>query len=429
MTRRSWAVAALLATLAGAAQGEHGLPQVVHPFDETDIVPTNVLVPLKGINGVPHALAELDSLEPRLVAGSTSVALRLVDTFDDMEGHTTPFPDDGGGYGENLILLAPRTLLAPNTRYAFTLGTGHAAVAYFDLTTGPKPDTTPPVWREAPFLDLTPTPADEPVMPATIRTAVDEPSDLPLYFIVELQPREPQSRPKRMLATLHLPSNGDPRCDYVNVWDHAHGVHEEDTDSDLGRRYLAKLTAVDAAGSRRRAPGPGIPIVWSGGLAICNDPKGPTAPAATPAPPQWLDKPALTSTADTNVKPTSEPGASYEHSLRLSVETTTVVAVELTLRRSKGAPTSYRRVALLAPTKPAGSHAASVSKATCAEPLITNADRQKPMPPDGEPLTLQVALIDPLGRRLEHLGPLLTVNNLHPARSRISVCASAKAPK
>lgn len=429
MTRRSWAVAGLLATLAGGAQGEHGSPMVVRPFDATDVVPTNVLVPLKGVNGVPHALTELESLEPRLVAGSASVGLRVVDAFDDMEGHATPFPDDGGGYGENLILLAPRTLLSPHTRYAFTLGTGSAAISYFDLTTGPKPDTTPPVWREAPFVDLTPTPADEPVMPATIRTAVAEPSDLPLYFLVELQPREPQARPKRMIAALHLPSTSDPHCAFVSVWDHVHGVYAEDTDSDFGRRYIAQLTAIDAAGSRRRAPGPGVPLAWSGGVSICNDPKGPTAPAVTPAPPQWLDKPALTSTADKNFEPTSDRGTPYEHSIKLTVETTTVVAVELTLRRSKGAPTSYRRVALLAPTKPASPRAASASSPNCAEPLITNADREKTMPPEGEPLTLQIALIDPLGRRLEHIGPLLTANNLHPARSRINVCARAKVPK
>lgn len=429
-TLRSLTIAALLASLAGAARGEDGSPGVDKPFDAGDVVPTNVLVPLRGVNGVPFGLSELEALAPRLVTDSTSVPLRIIDTFDDMEGHSKPFPNDGGGYGENLVLLAPRFSLAPNTRYSLMLGTGAAATIYFGLSTGSKPDAKAPEWRRPPYLELDTAKADEPSMPSRIVTAVADPSDLPFYFIVDLEPREPHARPKRMIAVLNLPSAADPHCGFASVWDHAHGVYEDDTDSDFGRRYAALLTAVDAAGNQRRAPGPGIPIVWSGSVAVCNEPDAPQTAQSQPPSPRWLDEPSHSSKVDKTFNPSDDRGTAHEHSLKLSVETTTVLAVELTLQRSKTPFTSYRRVGLLGPTKAAGGPVPS-RKGTenCVEPLITNADREKAMPPETEPVSVQVALVDPLGRRLEHFGPALTLQGLHPYRSRIRVCASASETK
>jgi len=430
-TRRSLAIAALLATWASVAHSEDGPPGVDVPFDEGDVVPTNVLVPLRGVNGVPFGLAELEALEPRLVSSSSSIPLRVVDSFDDLEGHAVPFPSDGGGYGENLILLAPRFRLAAGTRYAFTIGTGSAAASYFRFSTGSTPDLKGPEWQKSPYLDLATPEADEPLLPSRIVTAVAESSELPLYFIVELEPREAQARPKRMIAMLNLPSASAAHCGFADVWDHAHGVYSEDTDSDLGRRYVATLTAVDAAGNRRRAPGSGIPIVWSGGVAVCNEPGSAQPADMKPPPPQWLEAPSLSSNVDKDFNPSSDRGTAYEHTLKLAVETAAVVAVELTLRRSKEPFTTYRRVGLLGPTKRAAPDktASRASIETCVEPLITNTDREKPMPSETEPLSLTVALIDPLGRRLEHRGPALTVSHLHPERSHIRVCARGNATK
>jgi len=430
-TLRSLAIAAVLVGLASIAHGEHGSPGVVDPFDDGDEVPTNALVPLLGTNGVPFGLADLEELEPRLVNGSRSIPLRIVESFDDLEGHAQPFPDDGGGYGENLILLAPRFRLAPSTRYAFTLGTGSAQTVYFDVSTGNAPDAKGPEWRSAPFLDLAAPKADEPLLPADIITALDESPELPLYFIVDLAPREPHARPKRMMVTLHLPSTADRNCGSASVWDHAQGVYADDTDSDLGRRYVATLTAIDAAGNRRRAPGSGVPIVWSGSLAVCNRPGGPPAAAVTPAPPRWLAKPSHSAVTNPDFSPSADHGTAYDHALRLPVETTTVAVVELTLRRQKAPFTSYRRVGLLWPSKqaPSGQTSPRRDQENCVEPLITNADREKVMPSNDEPVSVQVAIIDALGRRLEHNGAPLTLSNLHPSRSRIEVCATADAKR
>ena len=419
-------MAVLLVGMTSPARGEDGLPGVVKPFDDGDVVPTNALIPLAGENGVPFGLAELAALQPRLVRPSGTIPLYVVDSFDDLEGHAKPFPSDGGGYGENLILLAPQSKLAPSSRYALTIGTGKGQAAYFDVSTGAGADTKAPEWQRAPFLELMSPEADGPTLPSHIVTALAEPAELPLYFIVDLEPREPVARPKRMIVALHLPSAGDRDCGFVRVWDHQHGVYAEDTDSDLGRRYVAKLTAVDAAGNRRRAPGSGVPIVWSGGIAVCNVPgalprAGPEAPA-----PRWLGKPTHASSVDAEFKPSDDHGTESKHSLTLPVETTTVAVVELDIRRLSSAGTSYRRVALLWPTKGASPTSAPPRPGkNCVEPLITNQDREKPMPSKDESVSVRIAIIDALGRRLGHPGPPFTVGKLHPDRSRIQLCATA----
>jgi len=411
------------------ALGEAGSPGLLDAFDGGDIAPTNVLIPLPGVNGVPFGLTQLAKLEPRLVDGSSSIPLRVVDTFDDLEGHATPFPSDGGGYGENLILLAPRWRLKPNTRYFFTVGTGSDATNYFGVSTGGGPDTTRPRWQRAPFLDPTPPKADQPLMPSYIITALDEPPELPLYVIVELQPLEPHAKPKRMIAALNLASNADTDsdCAFVKVWDHTYGVRTEDTDSDLGRRYLAKLTAMDAAGNQRRAPGSGVPIVWSGGVAICNRQAAVQSARATPPQPRWLGKPTHQASFDYDFNPsTRSRNTEYQHAFELPVETATSAFVELTIRRLKSPFTGYRRIALLWPTKPMSGGAGSPEPdgTNCEEPLITNTDRERAMPGD-EPLAIRFAIIDSFGRRLAHDGPPLIVSHLHPHLSRVLVCATA----
>jgi hypothetical protein len=441
---------AVTATLLGwesVAFGEAGSPSIVEPFDSGDMVATNALIPLLGINGVPVGLAELKKLEPRLVKGVETVPLRAVDSFDDLEGHATPFPSDGGGYGNNLILMAPRWRLTPNAGYAFTLGQGADATTYFNVATGGEPDTKPPQWRSAPLLDLTPVEADEPVMPSHIITALDEPAELPFYVVVRLEPLEPRARPKRLIAALHLPSSGDSDCSFVTVWDHARNVHAEDTDSDLGRRYLARLTAIDAAGNRRNAPGTGVPIVWSGGIAVCNRPaatpstatRAGAAPstalrssasvnsATLPAPPRWLGAPVHRATSNGTFNPSDDVrDTQYEHTLQLPVAFTSVAVVELTIRRLKAPFTSYRRVGLLWPTTPVSTANAAPTQTdgNCVEPLITNTDREKPMPTDSERVSVRVTLTDALGRRISHRGAPLIVSNLHPHLSQIRTCAS-----
>lgn len=423
-TAHSLALALVLVGSMKMARGESGSPGVVTPFDDKDVVPTNALIPLPGANGVPVGLTQLKKLAPRLVGASSSIPLQIVDSFDDLEGHSTPFPEDGGGYGSNLILLAPHWRLARNTRYAFTVGKGADATAYFHVTTGTEPDTTAPKWRRAPFLDLDDLHAENPLMPSHIITAIDEPPELPLYLIVNLVPQDPQARPKRMIAALHLASTDDDNCGFVNVWDHAHGVYAEDTDRDLGKRYMAKLTAVDAAGNRRSAPPPGVPVVWSGGVAVCNQPDLQQTTETKPAPPRWLAKPTHQSTINSNFSPASDQGTPYEHTLKLPIETTTAAFVELSIRRRSAPFTSYRRVALLSPTIRVSPNPASPAphEDNCVEALITNADREKPAPSNDEPVSVAIALIDALGRRLEHPGPPIVVTRLHPQRSRILVC-------
>lgn len=348
-----------------------------------------------------------------------------MDSFDDLEGHSTPFPEDGGGYGSNLILLAPRWRLSRNTRYALTIGKGTDATAYFDVMTGTEPDMKAPNWRRSPFLDLDDLHAKNPLIPSHIITAVDEPAELPLYFIVNLEPQDPRARPKRMIAALHLAStDDDDNCGLVNVWDHAHGVYAEDTDSDLGKLYVARLTAVDAAGNRRSAPPPGVPIVWSGSIAVCNQPDVSQATDARPAPPHWLKQPTHQATIDSNFSPASDEGTPYKHTLKLPVETTTTAYVELMIRRRSAPFTSYRRVALLSPTIRVSPNSASTAsdEDNCVEALITNADRKKPAPSNDEPVSVRVAIIDALGRRIEHPGPPLVVTKLHPEQSRVLVC-------
>jgi hypothetical protein len=112
------------------------------------------------------------------------------------------------------------------------------------------------------------------------------------------------------------------------------------------------------------------------------------------------------------------------HSFGLPIETATVAVVEVTIRRSKAPFTSYRRVGLLGPTKQASASArlGVAAEDNCLEPLITNADREKPMPPDDEPVTVSLALIDTFGRRDSGPGPPMAVSGLHPAGSRILAC-------
>jgi hypothetical protein len=130
------------------ALAEDGYPYYYFVFEGAGELPRNTLVPLHGANGVPFGFETLELEEPRVTAGKQSVPLKIVDSYDDLEGHTTPFPEGDSGYGENLILFAPAEPLAAKTLYSFMIGEHRLAT----LRIGDELDHEPPARPRPPFL-------------------------------------------------------------------------------------------------------------------------------------------------------------------------------------------------------------------------------------------------------------------------------------
>ncbi len=408
-----------------AVHGEHGMPGYSFAFGDGDVLPTNTLVPLHGYNGVPFGLSELAARKPRLVADKHVVALEIVDSYDDMEGHAKPFPDDGGGYGQNLILMAPKKRLKPATTYRLTLEAhrkGQPRMDLTTLTTGRTADTRAPRWRRAPTLK--PADARDP-MPSTIVTAIDDVGKLPFFVIIDLTPLDAGAVRKRMIATLHGAAgadseanddgdNGDEggNCDRVTVYDHALGVFGDDTDRSTGRRYAVRLTAVDMAGNRRRAPGKRLSVVWNGGLTICNNPAYvPVRAARIPAAPRWLGAPR------SQVRKATAAGSRDTAVITMPVVTDTAVYVELIARPADKTRPRLRYLALLEST-------AVPDRGKCARADITNDDRDKSMPAGTKRVAVRATLIDPLGRRFKQKTPALLI--ARDAAERLEVCFEAE---
>jgi hypothetical protein len=341
--------AAAMLLFCRGADAEHGMPGYSFVFAENAPPPTNTLIPLAGTNGVPFSLRSLKQGRVRAVSegGGHIVPLEIKDSYDDMEGHGTPFPDNGGGYGENLILLSPQTELTAGKTYSIEVDLtpdekGSEPYVLTALTVGNTPDKTAPTWRSAPFLRL-PIEGnhndayegeDAPLTP-TLVTAIDGLSDQPGFVIIDLSPLDAKARPKRMIATLPPkdPKTGKQPCGRVAVFDHEFNVYADDTDRDLGRRYRARLTAMDMAGNRTVAPGPGVDIVWNTWMVICNDPDEKPSSSTELPPLQWTGTPKHTLEADPDINgiATYDDASPFFERIRLPLSAKTSLFAEVSV--------------------------------------------------------------------------------------------------
>jgi hypothetical protein len=406
------AVAAASGALA-PARAEHGSPGYASVLDEGATIPRTSLIPLRGANGVTFGFKSLALVAPRLVSPAGTVPLRLVDSYDDLEGHAQAFDSDDRGYGENLLLFAPQAPLRPGETYALEMTVcaamggckaGDKPWSPFSVTVGPDVDVSRPIWKRPPFLALRT--ADE-VVPHTIFTAFEADAHLPYFVIVELSPRGGRGRPKRMIATLGRPklAAGERDCDTVAVYDHEPGVFSVDVDRDLGRPYLARLIAMDSSGNRAIAPGDGVPVIWNGKLSICNLPTLVSLPMAPlPARPTWTKRPHLVGSGE----PASETEGATRERLVLPVRTSAPLFVEVTLARP--APPHAPRLLALVEPRPDGE---------CAIAFATNEHRETLLPLKRGRATARVTLLDLAARRTPQEGPPIA---LLPTTTELEVC-------
>lgn len=406
MAPRGRALAFLIAFVAPSAsvRAEHGSPGVHVVFGERTL-PRNTLVPMHGTNGVPFSLSALKTEKPRLEADGRSIQLRVFDLHDDLEGHARPFV--GNGYGENLILFAPARQLAASSEYAFRVGSFDVATVH----TGTAVDREPPVWARPPFLVSR---GQEALFPATIVTSITEAGALPFFVVVDMKPLQPGARAKRMIATI-VPDEPDRSCAAVTLHDHEKNVYETDIDRDLGRRYQVRLTAMDIAGNRRPAPQAGMPIVWTGGLTICNEPAT-TPPRAEPppAPVRWLGAPRAR-WHEESCQRYDMPGLPcVTERIEAPVTATTPVIVDVRLSPVAGG----RAVHFMAESDSPSKLAAAPPADRCVRPALRNMD-QEVEPAAFVPMRARLTVIDTLGRRFPQPAPDVI---FHPYQADLAVC-------
>ena len=126
-TRRAGLVmaTALFVVLSpGRPRAEHGMPYLrMAPTGQT--LPVNGRILLQSGNGVAWFSSALYRRDPKARAflrqGTEQVPLRVVDSFDDLEGSPRAAFASEAGYGESLLVLAPLRRLRPRTTYELVL--------------------------------------------------------------------------------------------------------------------------------------------------------------------------------------------------------------------------------------------------------------------------------------------------------------------
>ena len=293
-TRLCAAVTLSLLAVAAPGWAEHGSPGYrAIPFAGQPL-PLNGRLVVRSTNGVAWSPKTLAGARPMLVGGGSRLPLRVVDRFDDMEGHTRPFAV-GEGYGTSLLFLQPARRLRPKTRYRLELRAGsppERVVVLGEWETRPTPDRRPPVWTGRPRYEVRaseqlPYPTATLWLPAKAEGQTS-------WAILRARPLEGGGS-KRLIAAIPAAGDRQPACGQTYEWDHDHGVSDRYWHSDTGRRFLLSVSLADAAGNVARAPG--RPLVWMWPpppIEVCVGAPAPGAGAPTDsAPPVWAAPPSL----------------------------------------------------------------------------------------------------------------------------------------
>lgn len=283
------------------ARAEHGMPgYTFFPADNMKLA-RNGRVFLLNSNGVAWSPASVRKARPVLRAGKSRVPLRIVDRFDDMEGHARPFAE-GEGYGSSMIVMQPTRTLAASTTYELRMtipqyGGSAARETVASFITTARADLRKPVWLRGPALSVD---RDGGKQSATINIGVHDDRQ---PVLLEVRARTVGARKGgrdtvRMLTLIgsvwgppgiassagekthdddagegdeEEEEGGDESCSWVYIYDHEHGVIGDREHRKTGRLYEFSVAAIDMAGNRRAAVGPPVSMVWpDDGITICN---------------------------------------------------------------------------------------------------------------------------------------------------------------
>jgi len=209
-----------------------------------------------------------------LVHERQTIPLRVVDAFDDMEGYPRDAFAPDAGYGESLLVLSHGRSLRPNTDYDVVIdyladGRSQRFNVGTWLTAG-GPDTTPPRWKEAPFVEWRPDDdADEPDRDApTIVVTLDAQAAVDL--VVRVRPLR-GGRERTLISPFDDDAGGSTRYEVKGrKGELCQRVHAFDWEQ-VGNLQRVTLTAVDTAGNSTQAPGAPLVLRWESehGVALC----------------------------------------------------------------------------------------------------------------------------------------------------------------
>ncbi len=256
-------VSIVVAAGASPAAAEHGDPIIIPAPSPGTAIPINARLRLESHNGIASPLPELAAKTAGyaavLVASDHEIALRPTAFFDDQEG----------GYGAGLLVLAPVKLLQPSTTYALELrwpgGAARDFATGWEWTTLDAADRAAPRWIGAP----------RPGRAAGVVLADPGPESPLVEIVADLTPIG-RGRAKRLHLVFDLTRMCDagPTANYAVAI--ANGSCAERGDeglcqtahwfaahADVGRRFRARLTAIDLAGNRTAAPGRKPIVTWT----------------------------------------------------------------------------------------------------------------------------------------------------------------------
>ncbi len=277
MSSRRALLSALLAALSTAvpAVAEHGSPWVTAINDKGEMAPNDGIM-LRSSNGIAWSIGHLvqKSRGSRALLRSENgkpIPVRVREAFDDMEGTQ---PDVSGGcirprfepdegYGESLVILAPKKQLTPGVTYELVIRYPETiqldsfeewTVASWTVSGGR--DTIPPRWTEAPYVVFERTadynaPLSD--LPTLVTPVISE--SQPVYLRLCLTPVGGGKRLKLIIPLLPDPSEDRPGCTlgYMTLWNA--GKHDE-------TYYRVEMEAVDLAGNAAPAPGAPLLVQW-----------------------------------------------------------------------------------------------------------------------------------------------------------------------
>lgn len=265
-----------LPAIASVTVAEHGSPWITAENDKGRMAQNDGIM-LRSSNGVSWPLGHLVQRTKGARAYLRSedenpIPVRVREAFDDMEGaqpsasggYPRPRFEPDMGYGESMVLLAPKRPLTPGVTYALVLRYPETiqhdtydewTVASWTVT-GEK-DTTPPRWTDAPYVvferagDNYSTPLFD--LPTLVAPVVSKSE--PVYLRVRLTPVGGGKRLRLLIPLLPHQIETAPGCTYghMTLWNA--GPHD-------GTYYRVEMEALDLAGNAAPAPGAPLLIEW-----------------------------------------------------------------------------------------------------------------------------------------------------------------------
>lgn len=258
------------------AAAEHGMPWV-RTGPPAAPLPTNGRIRIISSNGVSWLASQVYSGQATasLVHEHQTIPLRVVDAFDDMEGYPRDAFAPDAGYGESLLVLDHGRSLQPNTDYDLVIdyladGRPQRFNVGAWLTAG-RPDTTPPRWKQAPFVEWRAEEyAEEPDRDVpTIVVTLEGPGAVDL--VVRVRPL--RGGPERtLISPFDEDAGGSTRYEVTGRrGELCQRVHAFDREDEVGKLQRVTLTAVDVAGNSMQAPGGPLVLRWESesGVALC----------------------------------------------------------------------------------------------------------------------------------------------------------------